>query len=185
MRSLGQAQIDKVVPNGYLASEFLQRALQTTPLHTLISMEDAEGSYLLETLTNFVCDRVANVPFKHDLYVMAPCCEPSGMAVHQPIVIILISVADLALFESWPACREVKVEHGADGARVLTLMELARRFRAEQGEIQALRRAGQRTTHVETSYILDLALDKQTAPVLTKRVPWGRFERLLKQMNLE
>ena len=77
-----------------------------------ISMEGAEGSYLLETLTNFVCDRVANGPFGHDLYVMAPCCEPAGLAVHQPITILLISVADLALFRSWPACRGVRVEHG-------------------------------------------------------------------------
>jgi hypothetical protein len=31
-------------------------------------MNDAEGSYLLEALTSFVCDRVANGPFEHDLY---------------------------------------------------------------------------------------------------------------------
>ena len=57
---------------------------------------------MLETLTNFVCDRVANAPFEHDLYVMAPCCEPMGMAEHQPITILLIAVSDLALFEAWP-----------------------------------------------------------------------------------
>jgi hypothetical protein len=185
IRSLGQAELDRVVPNGHLAAVLLRRAFQVTPHDTLISMEGAEGSYLLETLTNFVCDRVANAPFEHDLYVMAPCCEPAGLAEHQPITILLIAVKDLALFEDWPACRNVQVEHGGDGARILTLLELARRFRSEQEKIASLRQAGQRTRYVETSYILDLALDKRSAAIPVKEVPWGRFEGVLKQMNLE
>jgi hypothetical protein len=185
IRSLGQAELDRVVPNGHLASVLLQRAFEVTPRNTLISMEGAEGSYLLETLTNFVCDRVANGPFEHDLYVMAPCCEPAGLAVHQPITILLIAVADLELFGEWPACRGVQVEHGADGARVLTLMELARRFRREQAELARRRKAGERTRYLETMYVLDLALDKRSAAIPTKVVPWGRFEALLKDMNLE
>ena len=90
IRSLGQSQLDQVVPNGHLASELLRRAFHVTPRAPLISMDGAEGSYLLETLTNFVCDRVANASFEHDLYVMAPCCEPAGLAVHQPITILLV-----------------------------------------------------------------------------------------------
>jgi hypothetical protein len=148
-------------------------------------MEDAEGTFLLETLTNFVCDRVANEPFEHDLYVMAPCCEPAGMAEHQPITILLIAVKDLALFESWPACREVLVEHGQDGVRLLTLMELANRFRTEQQKIASLRAAGKRTRYVETMFVLDLALDRRIASIPVKNVPWGRFEGVLRQMNLE
>jgi len=132
-----------------------------------------------------VCDRVANAPFEHDLYVMAPCCEPAGLAVHQPITILLIPVADLALFAEWKVCRDVHVEHGTDGMRVLTLMELAKRFRDEQTELARLRQAGQRTRYVETMYVLDLALDKRAAAVPTKPVPWGRFEQQLKEMNLE
>jgi hypothetical protein len=185
IRALGQAELHRVIPNGHLATELLRRAFRVTPRDTLISMEGKEGSYLLETLTNFVCDRVANAPFEHDIYVMAPCCEPAGLAAHQPIAILLIAVADLALFETWPACRGVRVEHGSDGARVLTLMELARRFRSEQEKIAALRRAGQRTTYVETMYVLDLTLDKRSAVVPVKNVPWGRFEDVLKPMNLE
>jgi hypothetical protein len=185
IRSLGQSELKRVVPNGHLASVLLDRAFDVTPRNTLISMEGAEGSYLLETLTNFVCDRVANAPFDHDLFVMAPCCEPAGLAAHQPITIILIAVKDLALFDAWPSCRDVQVEHGADGARVLTLMELARRFKREQAELERLRKAGQRTRYVETMYVLDLALDKRSATIPTKAVPWGRFEAILKAMNLE
>jgi hypothetical protein len=148
-------------------------------------MEGAEGSYLLETLTGFVCDRAANAPFDHDLYVMAPCCEPPELAQHQPITLLLIAVSDLAVFESWPECRHVRVEHGSDGARVLTLMALAQRYRAEQEKLAKLRQAGQRTRYVETMYVLDLALDRRCASVTTREIPWGRFENVLRQMNLE
>jgi len=185
IRAVGQAELNRVVPNGHLAATLLKRAFQVTSHDTLISMEGPKGSYLLETLTNFVCDRVANRPFHHDLYVMAPCCEPAGLAEHQPIVILLIAKSDLTLFENWPACRDVQVEHGSDGARVLTLMEMARRFRAEQEEIADLRAKVKRTTHVETMYVLDLALDRRTGKVPVKPVPWGRFEGVLKGMELE
>jgi hypothetical protein len=185
IRSLGQAELGTVVPNGHLADVLLRRALAVTPRDTLISMEGAEGSYLLETLTNFVCERVANTPFEHDLYVMAPCCEPAELSEHQPISILLVAVKDLALFEDWPTCRGVRVEHGSDGSRVHTLMELARRFAAEQAEIERRRQKGVRTMHVETMYVLDLALDKRTGPIPTKPIPWGRFETSLRELNLE
>ena len=113
IRVLGQSELSRVVPNGHLAAEFSSRAWKVTPRQTLISMEGAEGSYLLETLTGFVGDRVANQGFEHDLYVMAPCCEPRELALYQPIVIVLIAASDLALFESWPACRNLEVEHGS------------------------------------------------------------------------
>jgi hypothetical protein len=185
IRPLGQSELSRVVPNGHLARELSRRAFRVTPRDTLISMAGAEGSFLLETLTNFVCDRVANEPFEHDLYAMAPCCEPAGMAVHQPITILLIPVASLALFENWADCRNVQVEHGTTGMRILTLMELARRFRQEQERLAVLRRDGKRTLYEETIYILDLALDQRTAAVPLKDVPWGRFEDVLKQLNLE
>jgi hypothetical protein len=185
IRSLGQSALQSVVPNGHLAAVLLDRAFQVTPRDTLISMEGAEGSYLLETLTNFVCDRVANEPFEHDLYVMAPCCEPAGLAEHQPITVMLIAVEDLILFDDWRACREMQVEHGTDGARILTLMELARRYKHEQAELVRLRKEGKRTRYVETMYVLDLALDKRVAAIPLRPVPWGRFEMLLNEKNLE
>jgi len=185
IRSLGQNELNHVVPNGHLASEMLRRAFRVTSNDTLISMEGAEGSYLLETLTNYVCDRVANGSFEHDLYVLAPCCEPAELATHQPITLILIAMKDLALFESWPAVKKIQIEHGSEGSRILTLMEMARRFRAEQEKIANLRHQGKRTRFVETMYILDLALDKRSAYLPVKEVPWNRFEEVLKQRNLE
>jgi hypothetical protein len=185
IRVLGQSELSRVVPNGHLASEFSARAWSVTPRQTLISMEGAEGSYLLETLTGFVGDRVGNRAFEHDVYVMAPCCEPRELAQFQPIVIVLIAASDLALFSSWPMCRNIQVEHSSEGARILTLMELARRYDAEQAQIAQLRQEGKRTQYVETMYLLDLALDRRTSAIATKPVPWGRFEDVLKGMGLE
>lgn len=182
IRSLGQAPLDRVVPNGHLASELLKRAHAVSPRHTLISMDGAEGSYLLESLTNFVCDRVANHPFDHDMYVMAPCCEAAEMVVHQPITILLIRLRDLALFDEFDTCRDVAVEHGADGARVLTLMELAKRYRRESAMLEQLRQTGQRTRYHETMYLLDLALDQRAASIATKPVQWDRFSKVLEEM---
>jgi hypothetical protein len=185
VRSIGQAELDRVVPNGHLARELLKRAHAVTSAETLISMDGVAGSYMLETLTNFVCDRAANGPFEHDLYVMAPCCEPAGIAEYQPISVLLIARDDLALFENWPACRAVEVEHGSDGLRLLSLRSMAVRFRMEQEKLEALREAGQRTRYVETMYVLDLALDRTPFPTPTKAVPWGRFEEILRPLGLE
>jgi hypothetical protein len=185
IRSLGQSEVGRVVPNGHLAAVLHNRTYNVSPRDTLISMDGAEGSYLLETLTNFVCDRVCNGNFEHDLYVMAPCCEPAGLALHQPVTILLIAVSDLILFEDWVLCREIQVEHGSDGARILTLMNLARRYRHEQTIISKMRQEGKRTLYIETMYILDLALDKRTCGGPTREVPWGRYEGILRDMNLE
>lgn len=185
IRALGQSELSRVVPNGHLAAHLLERAFNVTPRQTLISMEGIEGSYLLETLTGFVGDRVGNQAFDHDVYVMVPCCEPRELSQHQPIVLILISVGDLALFREWADCREILVEHGSDGARILTLMEMARRYQAEQEHIIRLRQEGKRTQYVETMYTLDLALDRRTSPVPVRPVSWGRFEAVLKDLGLE
>jgi hypothetical protein len=185
IRSLGQSPLRIVVPNNHLSGVLLGRAHRVTPRHTLIGMEGAEGSYLLETLTNFVCDRVANEPFDHDVYVMAPCCEPAELTVHQPIIVLLIRVSDLALFRRWEDAKEVRGEHGADGCRVLTLMELAKRYDAELGEMARRKAAGERTRHAETMYLLDLSLDQRAAPIPLKPIPWTRYAAVLGEMGLE
>jgi hypothetical protein len=184
IRTMGQAELDRVVPNGHLGAVLLHRAFAVTAKDSLISMEGPEGSFLLETLTNFVCDKSANRAFEHDRYLMAPCCEPAELAEHQPITILVIAVKDLEIFDQWATCRDIQVEHGSDGCRVLTLMKLAQRFKKEQEEITRRRIVGERTKHVETMYVLDLALDKQSYPIPTRPVPWVRYESTLKAMSL-
>lgn len=185
VRTLGQSELCRVVPNGHLAGILLKRAHEVTSIDTLISMAGVEGSYLLETLTNFVCDRVSNGQFPHDVYVMTACCEPVELCHHQPITILLTRKEDLAMFEDWTQVRSIHVEHGSDGARILSLMEMAKRFRVEQEKIAALRAAGKRTAFVETMYVLDLALDNRCANLPVKPVPWSRYTNVLKALDVE
>ena len=184
VRTLGQSELNRVVPNGHLAGILLKRARAAHSHDTLISMDGAEGSYLLETLTNFVCDRAANSHFDHDVYVMAACCEPAELAHHQPITILLVRQSDLPVFEKWTEARSLHVEHGSDGPRILTLIEMSQRFRQEQVKLASLRTEGQRTAFLETMYLLDMALDSRCAPLPVKPVPWGRYESVLKELNL-
>jgi hypothetical protein len=185
IRSLGRGSLHHVIPNSHLAGELLARLTRVTASNPLIAMNGPEGSYLLETLTDFVCERAGNEPFDHDLYVMAPCYEPAALAAHRPITILLIAVRDLVLFDSWARCRETQVEHGEDGARILTLMALAQHFTHERSTIASLRKEGRRTRYVETMFLLDLALDRRATAMPTKAVPWNRYETVLKQLNLE
>ncbi|AMV17447.1 hypothetical protein [Planctomyces sp. SH-PL14] len=179
IRSLGQERLSAVIPNGHLASIFSERSEEVTMSDPLISMDGVEGTFLLETLTNFVCDRIGNEPFDHDQYVMTPCCEPAELAQHQPITILLVSRSDLELFESFETCREVQVEHSSDGARILTLMTMASQFREEQKVIRQRRAEGESVRFAETMYLLDLALDRRAASFPSKSVQWQRYEALL------
>jgi len=185
IRSLAQAQLRQVVPNRHLSAILLKRAGSATAARPLIGMDGAQGSFLLESLMNFVGDRLGNAPFDHHLYVMAPCCEPAELTGYQPITVLLIRVDDLELFESWEACRETCVERGADGARVLTLMELARHFKAEQAEHRRRKAAGTSPRFLETVYLLDLALDHRAAAQPLKPIPWTRYSAALAEMGLE
>lgn len=179
IRSLGQERLSVVIPNGHLASIFSERSEEVTMSDPLISMDGVEGTFLLETLTNFVCDRIGNEPFDHDQYVMTPCCEPAELAQHQPITILLVSRSDLELFESFETCRDVQVEHSSDGARILTLMTMASQFREEQKVIRQRRAEGESVRFAETMYLLDLALDRRAASFPSKSVQWQRYEALL------
>ena len=185
VRTLGQSELNRVVPNGHLAGILLQRAHEVTARDTLISMAGTEGSYLLETLTNFVCDRVSNGQFPHEVYVMTACCEPATLSHHQPITILLTRKLDLPFFEDWTVARSIQVEHGSDGARLLSLMEMAKRFHQEQAKIAELRTAGKRTAYMETMYILDLSIDQCCADLPVKPVPWSRYSSVLKELNVE
>lgn len=184
VRTLGQSELNRVVPNGHLAGILSNRAQHVTARQTLISMDGAEGSYLLETLTNFVCDRASNGQFPHDVYVMTACCEPAALSHHQPITILLVRLQDLPQFEDWSKVRALYVEHGSDGPRILSLMEMARRFRDEQANIRSLRAAGKPTAFAETMYVLDLSLDQRCAALPIKPVPWNRYADVLKDLNL-
>ena len=100
-------------------------------------MKDQMGSYLLYLLTPWVCGMVRHGTFRHDAWVMAPVCEPGTLSMHQSSTIILVRQADLARFRDWQACKQMHVEHGSDGARILTLWHMAREFDRQMSDEQS------------------------------------------------
>jgi len=184
IRSCGAAPLHSVLPNPVAHDAFLQRAEATMSTDPLISMKDAIGSYLLYLLTPWVCGMCRGGPFPHDVWVMAPVCEPGLLSAHQATTIILVRQADLERCVDWEWCKTLQVEHGGDGARILTLWHMAREFTRQLDDVRRLREAGKRTTYVETMYLLDLGLDTQEVDVPTRPVPWERFAKVLKELRL-
>ena len=116
---------------------------------------------------------------------MAAVCEPASFGGHRSSTVILIRRDDLAKFREWPICREIMVEHGGHGERILTLLGVADEF-DRQAEAVAKRQAeGRRPNFEETMYLLDLALDHRVIDLPSKPVPWSRFEASLKARGLE
>jgi hypothetical protein len=184
IRAHGAAPLQSVMPNPVAHDTFLERALATTPTAPLLSLKDALGSYLLYLLTPWVCGVTRSGALPHDVWVMAPVCEPGLLSAHQATTILLVRRADLQRFLDWSWCKTLQVEHGSDGARVLTLWHMAREFERQHAELQRLRQAGKPTTYVETMYVLDLGLDTQEVDLPTKPVPWERFAKVLQELKL-
>jgi hypothetical protein len=184
IRTCGSDALRRVLINPLAHEEFLRRAEATTCANPLISMKDRTGSYLLYLLLPWVCGKARGGPFPHDLWVMCPVCEPSLLSEHQSTTIVLVREKDLKKFLDWGWCRRLYVEHGSDGARVLTLWHMAREYEKQKAEIKRLRDVGERTTYVETMYLLDLGLDTDEVPIRTKPVPWDRFTLTLKELGL-
>jgi hypothetical protein len=184
IRSCAAAPLRSVLVNPVAHDAFLARAEATTPTSPLISMQDPMGSFLLYLLTPWVCGMVRGGRFPHDVWVLAPVCEPGLLSEHQASTIILVRREDLRRFLDWDACKQMHVEHGSDGARILTLWHMAREFERQLAEVKRLREAGKRTTYVETMYLLDLALDTDEVALPTKPVPWERFSPVLKKLGL-
>jgi hypothetical protein len=185
IRTCGRDPLEQIFPNPAAREAFHERTIATTPANRLISMEGRMGSYLLQELAIWVCSQVCERGFPHDVWVMAVVCEPASFGGHQSSTVLLIRRADLVKFREWPTCRDMHVEHGGHGERILTLLSVADEF-DRQAEVVARRQAeGRRPNFEETMYLLDLSLDPKVVDLPSKEVPWSRFEESLKARGLE
>jgi hypothetical protein len=184
IRSSGSAGMQAVLSNQVAHDALLKRAKATTPTNPIIDLRDQMGSYLLYLLTPWVCGMTRHGSFPHDIWVMAPVCEPGVLSAHQSTTIILIRQTDLKRFLDWEFCKALHVEHGNDGARILTLWNMAREFERQLAEVKRYKDAGKPSTFIETMYLLDLGLDVAEVALPTKPVPWARFAAILKQLKL-
>jgi hypothetical protein len=184
IRSLGASAVSQVLLNPIGQETFLKRARATTSTNPLINMSDQLGSYLLHLLQPWVCGLARSGRFAHDVWIMAPVCEPGLLSSHHSATVILVRQSDLKRFRDWEWCKRLQVEHGSDGARVLTLWHMAIEFDRQLEEVRRLRESKQSSRYVETMYILDLGLDVEEMPLPTKPIPWNRFASVLKELKL-
>lgn len=185
IRTCGRDPVDQIFPNPAARDAFHERTVATTPANRLISMDGRMGSYLLQELAIWVCSQVGERSFPHDIWVMAVVCEPASFGGHQSSTVLLIRRSDLTKFRDWPACRDLHVEHGGHGERILTLLGVAAEFERQSEAIAKRQAEGRRPNYEETMYLLDLALDPSIADLPSKPVPWSRFEESLKARGLE
>ncbi len=185
IRTCGRDPLEQIFPNPAARDAFQERTVATTPANRLISMDGKMGSYLLQELAIWVCSQVGERSFPHDVWIMAAVCEPASFGGHQSSTVILIRRSDLAKFREWPTCRDLHVEHGSHGERILTLLSVADEFDRQSAVIARRQAEGRRPNFEETMYLLDLALDPNVLDLPSKEVPWSRFEESLKGRGLE
>jgi len=185
IRTCGRDPVGEIFPNLAALEAFHHRTASVKPGHPILSMEGKLGSYLLQELAIWVCGQVGERSFPHDDWVMAAVCEPATFEGHRSTTIILIRRDDLTRFRDWTKCRDIRVEHGGHGERILTLLSVAEEFDRQAALVAKRQAAGQRPGFEETMYLLDLALDRNVHDLPTKPVPWNRFEATLKARGLE
>src|SRR5262249_28730124 len=77
IRALGSAPLASVLTNPVAHDTFLRRTAHTKPTNPLIDMRDQMGSYLLHLLQPWVCGMARIGAYPHDIWIMAPVCEPA------------------------------------------------------------------------------------------------------------
>ena len=184
IRALGASPLAQVLLNPVAHDIFLKRSRTTKASNPLMDMTDRMGSYLLHLLQPWVCGMARIGAYAHDIWIMAPVCEPGVLSEHQSATVVLVRQSDLKRFLEWEWCKQLHVEHGSDGTRVLTLWLMAREFERQIAEVKRRKEQKQSSRFVETMYILDLALDIEEVPLPTKPVPWDRFESVLRELKL-
>ncbi len=185
IRTCGRDPLEQIFPNPAAREAFHERTHATSSTQPLIAMHERMGSYLLQELAIWVCGQVGERSFPHDIWIMATVCEPASFGGHQSSTVILIRRDDLAKFRDWTDCRNIHVEHGGHGERILTLLSVADEFDRQALAIAKRQAEGRAPAYEETMYLLDLALDQRVVDLPSKPVPWSRFAGGLKARGLE
>jgi hypothetical protein len=128
-------------------------------------------------------------------WVMVPVLETYKPLQYVAPTVLLVRKQDLALFASFETCKDLLVHHGSDAAKILTLMEVSRKFNTQQKVLAEARAERRSTQYLEEMWLLDLCLltdfveptiAEVEAGVLKpfRQPPWDRFAPTLKALDL-
>lgn len=173
----------------------LTRESADDELNSVISMEGKVGSFVLRELHGHLRTLLEEKGPKREWWLMVPILETYRPLQYVAPTVLLVRKSDLPIFASFDACKDLLVHHGSDAAKILTLMEVYRKFKDQEQRLAQARAEGQSTQYLEEMWLLDLCLTTEMLEPTTEEVaagtlkpfripPWSRFASTLKQLGL-
>jgi len=171
-------------------------AEQATLIDPILATEGTAGFEIVNDIVNSVAGSLASSPFPRDQWLMALTCEDRRVVRKCCIRVLLVRRADLERLESWEWCRtHILVEAWYHYWRIVTLHQIALRFREEQAKQETRKRQRQqgeslplvdRQAHHPRIRILSLGLNVEE-PIIKPPIPvdWERYLPQVEEMGLK
>lgn len=174
----------------------LSRDSAADRLNSVIPMEGKLGSFVLRELHGHLRTLLREQSGARSWWCMVPILETYKPLPYVAPMVLLVREADLEHFQSFAMCRDLLVPHGSDAAKILTLLEVRRKFQAQCKAMREARVSGRSTQWLEEMWILDLSLavdfleptKEQIANGMLKPFrppPWERFADELRELKFE
>lgn len=164
-------------------------------LNSVIPMEGKLGSFVLRELHGHLRSLVRESGDRREWWIMVPILETYRPLQYVAPTVLLVRKADLNIFRSFESCRDLLVHHGSDAAKILTLMEVCRKFDEQRERLAFARARSCSTQYLEEMWMLDLCLPTDVIEptdheVITgalkpyRPAPWNRFTSTLDALEL-
>ena len=193
---LSPRTIDQLLDNVALRREMRRLAEQATLADPILATEGTAGFEIVNDVVNSVAGSLAASPYPRETWLLAVTCEDRKVVRKCCIRVLLIRRDDLERMASWDWCRDhVQVEEWYHFWRIVTLHQIAVRYRGEQAEQDQARGQDIRQNllplvdsqaHHPRVRALSMGINTQE-PVIKppQAVGWGRYLPQVKAMGLE
>ncbi|MDB5342424.1 MAG: hypothetical protein JWP89_801 [Schlesneria sp.] len=173
----------------------LSRESAEDELNSVIAMEGKLGSFVLRELHGHLRTLLEEKGLKREWWLMAPILETYRPLQYVAPTVLLVRKSDLPIFASFDSCQDLLVHHGSDAAKILTLMEVYRKFKDQEQRLAQARAEGRSTQYLEEMWLLDLSLSTDMLEPTDEEVsagtlkpfrtpPWTRFASTLNELGL-
>jgi hypothetical protein len=132
--------IDQLLDNVALRRVMRSLAEQASITDPVLATEGTAGFEIVNDVVNSVAGSLAAAPFPRETWLLALTCEDRKVVRKCCIRVLLVRREDLDRLASWDWCREhVLVEEWYHYWRIITLHQIAARFRQEQARQEQAR----------------------------------------------
>jgi hypothetical protein len=134
--------VDQILDNVALRRVIRNLAEQASLTDPILATEGTAGFEIVNDIVNSVAGSLASASFRRDQWLLAVTCEDRKVVRKCCIRVLLIRRDDLERLASWDWCREhILVEEWYHFWRIVTLHQIALRYREEQERQKAARAA--------------------------------------------